>query len=65
VCPGVAETFARAFEPAREFSSEDFPTFDRPMNANSGNSDEGQSSRLGALIWNLGEWTRIGCEGGA
>ena len=32
------------------FSSDDFPTFDRPMNANSGRSDTGHDARFGALV---------------
>ena len=53
VWPGVAETLASAFTPASILSSEDLPTFDRPMKANSGTSRAGQESRCGALIRNL------------
>ena len=50
VCPGVAETFASAFAPASMLSSDDFPTFDRPMNANSGSPETGHDYTFGALV---------------
>ena len=36
VLPGVAEVFASPLWLHKEFMSEDFPTLDLPMNANSG-----------------------------
>jgi hypothetical protein len=45
----MSETRANPFFPASAFSNEDFPTFDRPMNASSGNVSSGHESRSGAL----------------
>ena len=45
----VRETRASSRLPAKKFSKEDLPTFDRPMNANSGNDSSGHESRSGAL----------------
>src|ERR1035441_9151069 len=49
VNPGVGETRARPSLPASRFSSEDLPTFERPMKANSGSASSGHESRSGAL----------------
>src|ERR1017187_1139301 len=49
VNPGVGETRARPSLPASMFSSEDLPTFERPMKANSGRDSSGHESRSGAL----------------
>ena len=47
--PGVVETRASPRRPASMFSSEDLPTLDRPMKANSGSDSSGHESRSGAL----------------
>lgn len=58
VRPGVFETSAIGLRwLARALMSEDFPTFDLPMNANSGNSGSGQDARSGQLIWKVADWT--------
>ena len=49
VNPGVGETRARPALPASMFSSEDLPTLDRPMKANSGSDSSGHESRSGEL----------------
>src|ERR1035441_3569211 len=49
VHPGVGETRARPSLPESMFSSEDLPTLDRPMKANSGSDSSGHESRSGAL----------------
>src|ERR1700689_862638 len=49
VNPGVVETRARIPLPASMFSSDDLPTFERPMKANSGSDSSGHESRSGAL----------------
>src|ERR1044071_8868710 len=49
VNPGVGETRAKIPLPASMFSNDDLPTFERPMNANSGNDSSGHESRSGAL----------------
>jgi hypothetical protein len=49
VNPGVVETRAKIPLPASMFSSDDLPTFERPMKANSGNDSSGHESRSGAL----------------
>src|ERR1700679_2662216 len=49
VKPGVGETRARPASPARKFSNEDLPTFERPMKANSGRDSSGHESKSGAL----------------
>src|ERR1700722_3177677 len=49
VCPGVGETVASPGRPESRFSSEDLPTLDRPMKANSGNDSSGHESRSGQL----------------
>src|SRR5271170_1678889 len=49
VCPGVGETRASPSFPASMFNSEDLPTLERPMKANSGNDSSGHESRSGAL----------------
>src|SRR6187399_3272336 len=50
VRPGSEETFARALRPASRLSSDDFPTFDRPMNGNSGNPGGGHTEMSAALV---------------
>ena len=42
VLPGVDEVFANPFLPVSILMSEDFPTLDLPIKANSGNPSEGQ-----------------------
>src|SRR5438309_7610912 len=49
VNPGVGETRANPCLPASRFRSEDLPTFERPMKANSGSDSSGQESESGAL----------------
>ena len=49
VNPGVGETRANPASPASMFSSEDLPTLERPMKANSGSDSSGQESKSGAL----------------
>src|ERR1700691_3331882 len=49
VNPGVGETRANPCSPASMFSSEDLPTFERPMKANSGSDSSGHESKSGAL----------------
>src|ERR1017187_2160183 len=49
VKPGVGETRARPSLPESMFSSEDLPTLDRPMKANSGSDSSGHESRSGEL----------------
>src|SRR5665213_4307721 len=49
VNPGVVETRAKIPLPASIFSSDDVPTFERPMKANSGNDSSGHESKSGAL----------------
>src|SRR5687767_7828732 len=49
VKPGVGETRASPSLPASMFSSDDFPTFDRPIKANSGSDSSGHEARSGAL----------------
>jgi phosphoribosylformylglycinamidine synthase PurS subunit len=46
---GVGEVRARPSLPASMFSSDDLPTFERPMKANSGSDSSGHESRPGAL----------------
>jgi hypothetical protein len=45
----VGETRANPCSPASMFNSEDLPTFERPMKANSGSDSSGHESRSGAL----------------
>jgi hypothetical protein len=49
VNPGVVETRAKTPLPASMFNSDDLPTFERPMKANSGNDSSGHESKSGAL----------------
>src|ERR1017187_117520 len=49
VTPGVGETRANPCSPASMFSSEDLPTFERPMKANSGSDSSGHDSKSSAL----------------
>ncbi len=49
VNPGVDETRAIPCSPASMFSSEDLPTFERPIKANSGSDSSGHESKSGAL----------------
>src|SRR3954451_9665785 len=49
VNPGTGDTRAKPCSPASRFSSEDLPTFERPMKANSGSDSSGQESKCGAL----------------
>src|SRR5208282_6199 len=49
VNPGVGETRANPCSPASMFSSEDLPTFERPMKANSGSDSSGHEPKSGAL----------------
>src|ERR1035437_7793780 len=55
VFPGVPETFARVLLPVIILINDDFPTFDRPMNANSGRSVSGQSFNEGLLAMKFAE----------
>ena len=64
VCPGFEDTFARSFLPVIMLISEDFPTFDRPMKANSGKSEEGQDSKSGALVLKIAELIFISLQQG-
>src|SRR3954462_4749083 len=50
VLPGRSETRARSFFSASRLMREDLPTFDRPMNANSGRTGIGHDARSGALV---------------
>ena len=49
VFPGVADTFASASLLDSMLIIDDFPTFDLPMKANSGNDSSGHESKSGAL----------------
>jgi len=49
VLPGLSETIASVRCSARRLMSEDLPTFDRPMNANSGRFQFGHDFRSGEL----------------
>src|SRR5438105_4886035 len=49
VSPGRGETRAKTPLPASMFNSDDLPTFERPMKANSGNDSSGHDARSGAL----------------
>ena len=53
VFPGVEEVIASFFLPVSMLISEDFPTFDLPMNANSGNLAAGLSDTLVLLPANV------------
>jgi len=55
VNPGVGETRAKPAWPASRFSKEDFPTFERPMKANSGSDSSGHASKFGALQSNMAD----------
>src|SRR5512140_3669856 len=55
VNPGVGETRASPCSPASMFSSEDLPTFERPMKANSGRDSSGHESKSGALQSKMAE----------
>lgn len=59
VRPGVLDVRARAFRCSKEFSSDDFPTFDLPRNEISGRSSRTQSLRSNALLTNSAETTFI------
>src|SRR5688500_11859142 len=50
VCPGRDEIFARALRPASRLSSDDLPTFDRPMQGNSGSRGGGHAEMSDALV---------------
>src|SRR4028118_1315280 len=52
VRPGVEEVRARPLTPSSELIKLDFPTFDRPRNATSGNPGRGQSCSLKELLTN-------------
>ncbi len=45
----------RSFFSARRFNSEDLPTLERPMKANSGSARRGASARVGALLSNTAD----------
>src|SRR6185436_6279288 len=71
VRPGVEEVRARPRTESRELIKLDFPTFERPMNAISGNSPIGQSaawkllfrnSALVIFILQRDARTRSGCQ---
>jgi hypothetical protein len=49
VNPGVGETRAKPASPTSMFNKDDFPTFERPIKANSGSDSSGQDSKSGAL----------------
>jgi hypothetical protein len=49
VNPGVGDVRAKPSLPASMFSSDDLPTFERPMKANSGSDSSGHESKSGAL----------------
>src|SRR5476649_2717381 len=49
VFPGVTETLASSRRSASKLISDDLPTLDRPMKANSGSGDFGHDFRSGAL----------------
>jgi glycosyltransferase A (GT-A) superfamily protein (DUF2064 family) len=51
----LADTLANLVCPVRRLMSDDLPTLERPMKANSGTSGSGQPSRLVALITNWAE----------
>src|SRR3954469_351704 len=55
VLPGVAAALARSLWPVRRLMSEDLPTLDRPMSANSGRLQFGQPRMLAALVSNSAE----------
>lgn len=59
VFPGCTEIFASFDHPVSMFISEDFPTFDLPMNPNSGLSEVGHSFNEGLLVINFAEWMII------
>src|SRR5437773_9628557 len=52
VLPGASETFAKLRRAVSELISDDLPTFDRPMSANSGRGQEGAERKSGAPIEN-------------
>jgi len=64
VRPGVFDVRASPFLSSSEFISEDFPTFDRPRNATSGNPSVVQWLRSKALFTNSAEviFTRKGTD---
>jgi len=43
--------------------SDDLPTFDLPMKANSRSADSGQPSRSGELISKVADWICMTCDG--
>ena len=45
----MLETFANPSSRVSMLMSEDFPTFERPMKANSGSAESGQAAKSGAL----------------
>lgn len=59
VLPGVTEAFANLFCWVSILISEDLPTFDLPINANSGRSETGHSESLEALVTNVAETIAI------
>jgi hypothetical protein len=56
VRPGLPDTRASPSAFVRRLMRDDLPTFERPMNANSGNEEAGQVSRLTALSLKFAEW---------
>jgi hypothetical protein len=55
VLPGVFDTLAKSFLLVIKLMREDFPTLLLPINANSGNSEFGQSSVLGKAPINFAD----------
>ncbi|MDB6054689.1 MAG: hypothetical protein JWN25_2212 [Verrucomicrobiales bacterium] len=53
VNPGTFETLASDLLPESMFSSDDLPTFERPINANSGMNSGGALAIVGALVSKL------------
>jgi len=61
--PGVLETMASALRPVSKLMSDDLPTFERPMTANSGYPALGQSWTFTLLLTNSADLTLVcfGC----
>ena len=59
VFPGFQDVLASCFRSVSILIKDDFPTFDLPINANSGNDDFGQSDTLALLTTNAALLTRM------
>ena len=63
VLPGVSETIASSRFSARRLISEDLPTLERPMKANSGRFQLGHDFRSGLLTSNTADLIFMGASG--